>query len=70
VSRVPRRKDDDWVEALIKLGIGLLAIYFIGKLLEPTKSNREQETICPKCGTRVKKWARKCPVCRKNLISW
>ena len=66
---MPRRNDDDWVEDLIKLGIGLLAIYFIGKLLEPSKSNTEQ-TNCPKCGARIRKWARKCPVCRTKLFSW
>jgi ribosomal protein L40E len=67
---VPRKEDDDWVEDLIKLGIGLLAIYFVGKLMEPNKSNNEQETNCPKCGARIKKWAMKCPVCRTKLLSW
>jgi len=67
---MPRKKDDDWVEKLIKLGIGLLAIYFIGKLIEQTQGNTEQDVNCPKCGARIKKWALKCPVCRTKLLSW
>ena len=67
---MPKDNDDDWVEDLIALGIGLLAIHFIGKLLEPDKSNRERKTKCPKCGTEIKKWARKCPACRFNIQSF
>jgi len=62
-----KKKDDDWVGDLIKLGIGLLAIYFMSKLLESGKK-QEEVKICPNCGARVKKWARTCPVCRSNLI--
>ena len=67
---MPRKKEDDWLEDLIKLGIGLLAIYYISKLLEPKKGNAEQETNCPKCGAPIRKWATNCPVCRTKLLSW
>ena len=67
---MPKKKKSDWVEDLIALGIGLLAIYFIGKLIAPKNPNPQQETNCPKCGAIIKKWARKCPVCRTNLQSW
>ena len=60
-------EDEDWIDNLIKLGIGALAVYFIVKLV----SNREQETSaikrCPHCGAEIRKWAVVCPSCRKSL---
>lgn len=66
-KRIDDEDEDDWVDSLIKLGIGLLAIYFVGKLISSGNAQEEEKT-CQNCGARVKKWARTCPVCRNNLI--
>ena len=62
---VARRKksNDDWIEDLLKLGLGVLAISFLAKLAE----NTQQVTQCPYCNAHIGKWARTCPVCRNNL---
>lgn len=63
---MPRRRrnnDDDWVEDLLKLGLGVLAISFLAKLAE----GGQQITICPYCNSQIKKFARTCPVCRNTL---
>lgn len=60
-----RRKsnEDDWLEDLFKIGLGVLAVTFIAKLSE----NAQQVTQCPYCYTSIGKWARTCPNCRNNL---
>ena len=52
------------------LGVENHKIMDRGKGNPPKKTNTQQETNCPICGAIIKKWARKCPVCRKNLQSW
>ncbi len=58
--------DDDWVEGLIALGIGALAVYFLAKIVSSDKEN-SKISVCPYCGSSIKKWAIECPVCRKKL---
>lgn len=58
-----KRKNDDWLDDLLKLGLGVLAISFLAKLSE----NTQQITQCPYCNTQIGKWARSCPNCRNNL---
>ena len=58
-----RKKDDDWINDLLKLGLGLLAISFLAKLSE----GGTQITICPYCNVEIKKFARTCPSCRNSL---
>ena len=64
---MPKKKDDNWVDTLIKIGIGALAVYFLAKLLEGGRKDQEI-VVCPNCGTRITKWARQCPNCRTNLM--
>lgn len=59
-------KEDDWVTKLIKLGIGALAVYFLYKILT-SEENDEEINRCPYCGAFIKKWAVKCPKCRRTL---
>ena len=61
-----RRKSssDDWIEDLLKLGLGVLAISFLAKLSEGSP----QIKVCPYCNNQIKKFARTCPVCR-NVLS-
>lgn len=61
-----RRKSssDDWIEDLLKLGLGVLAISFLAKLSEGSP----QIKVCPYCNYQIKKFARTCPVCR-NVLS-
>ena len=63
---MPKKKNDDWLDALIALGLGALAIYFVGKLLEGGRN--EPVTTCPRCGASINKWAKQCPRCRMNLF--
>ncbi len=58
-----RKSNDDWVDNLLKLGLGVLAISFLAKLAE----GGQQITICPYCNSQIKKYARTCPVCRNAL---
>lgn len=60
-----RKKEDDWIEAAIGVGIGVLALYFLKKLAEKTPT--EVDKVCPYCGTIAAKWARSCPNCRNTL---
>ena len=62
-------KDDDWIENLIKLGIGALAVFFLVKLLTQDQERSGQVSRCPYCGSPIKKWALECPRCRKRLPS-
>jgi len=70
---VPKKKKDDWedwIEALIALGIGALAIHFLSKLFEQaSKPPREAYYICPNCGASTRKWSRMCPTCR-IVLTW
>ena len=68
VRKRRKSKGDDWIDDLFKLGIGALAVYFIGKALEG--GSQEPPTRCPFCGVRVGKWARTCPNCRNEFIVW
>ena len=63
VGRKRRKSNDDWVDDLLGLGLGVLAVAFIAKLAE----NTQQVTQCPYCFTSIGKWARACPNCRNNL---
>lgn len=67
---LPRRKrrrqsrsNDDWLNDLIGLGLGVLAVAFLTKLTE----NTQQITTCPYCHRSIGKWARTCPNCRNDL---
>lgn len=60
-----RKKDDDWVDDLLKLGLGLLALNFIAKLGDTTTSQTEK--TCSYCGHTTTKWARRCPNCRNTF---
>ena len=63
MARKRKSKDDDWVDDLLKLGLGILAISFLAKLTE----GGQQITICPYCNGQIKKFARTCPTCRNEL---
>jgi len=63
-----KKADDDWVGDLIGLGIGLMAIHFLGKLAEGL-NNQSGDVYCPRCKERIGKWARMCPNCR-FILSW
>ncbi|MGI0086811.1 MAG: hypothetical protein ACREBI_02475 [Nitrosotalea sp.] len=60
-----KKKDDDWVDAAIAVGIGALALYFLKKLSEGAQPETQQ--TCPYCGTVAGKWARACSNCRNTL---
>ena len=49
---------DDWIEELLKLGLGVLSISFLAKLSEGSP----QIKVCPYCNNQIKKFARMCPV--------
>ena len=60
-----KKKEDDWLDAAIGVGIGLLAVYFLKKLSEGSIS---QETkVCLYCGHTSEKWARMCSQCRNTF---
>ena len=63
MPRKRRSREDDWIEDLLKLGLGVLAISFLAKLAEGT----QQVTICPYCNSKIGKFARTCPTCRNTL---
>lgn len=59
-----KKKGDDWVGALLALGIGFLAVQLIKKLSEtPQDTNK----TCMVCGYSTNKWARMCPRCRNTF---
>jgi len=62
-------KKKDWIEDLIALGIGALAIYFLVKILSPTGQEDRNNIRCPHCGNIIKKWAIECPICRRKIRS-
>ena len=54
---------EDWITELLELGIGEVAEKYIylmseGAILSP---------ICPHCYYQVRKFAHRCPVCRRDL---
>jgi len=59
--------EGDWIDDLITLGIGALAVYFLVKLV--SNKGRDSGTIklCPHCGYEIRKWAVVCPSCRKRI---
>ena len=65
VRKIPRRRrrNNDWLNDLLGLGFGVLAVAFLAKLAE----NTQQITQCPYCNTQIGKWAMTCPNCRNNL---
>ena len=60
-----RRKNDNWVDDLLKLGLGMLALHFIGKLAQG--GTVETAKTCSYCGHTTEKWARMCPNCRNTF---
>lgn len=60
-----KKKNTDWVDAAIGVGIGVLALYFLNKLSENLPT--QQEKKCSYCGTIAGKWARSCSNCRNTL---
>jgi len=66
VSKLGRRKkDDDWLDGLLKLGLGLLAIHFLSKL--NSSGSVETTKTCTYCGHTTSKWSRMCPNCRNTF---
>jgi len=63
MSSSSRRRQ--WVDDLIVLGVGALAVYFFVKLMSST--DEEKITRCPHCGSPIKKWAITCSVCRRRI---
>ncbi|MHA1973974.1 MAG: hypothetical protein ACTSW1_13330 [Candidatus Hodarchaeales archaeon] len=61
--------NDDWIEGLIKLGIGALAVYFLVKILSKKDQDSSSIDSCPYCGAPIKKWAVVCPSCRRRIRS-
>ena len=53
----------DWVTELLDLGIGALA----AKYLYLIKNKAMKSTICPHCYTQMRKFAHRCPTCRRDL---
>lgn len=64
MTRGRRKKEDEWVDGLIALGIGVLAAYFLKKLSEGGVAKTKK---CDFCGYETEKWARMCPMCRNTL---
>jgi len=63
-----RKKDDDWVVDLLKIGLGVLALSFISKLNQG--GTVETSKTCTYCGyttNTTNKWARMCPNCRNTF---
>ncbi len=65
MPRGKRKKEDDWIEGLMALGIGVLAVYFLKKLTEG--GTVETTKTCNFCGHSTEKWARMCPMCRNTF---
>ena len=60
-----RRRNDPWIDALLALGIGFLAVQFVNRLRQG--SNTESTRVCSYCGFSSTKWARMCPRCRNTF---
>ena len=63
VKRRRKSSNDEWLDDLLKIGLGVLAVAFLAKLAD----NNQQITICPYCNASIGKWARTCPSCRNTL---
>ena len=61
---MPRRRNDDWIAALLALGIGYLALQFLSKSSQSVSS---ESKICSYCGYESQKWARMCSRCRNTF---
>ena len=59
--------DKDWVNDSISSGVGASASYFLWKRLASNGEISERIKICPNCGREIRKWAIKCPCCRRDL---
>lgn len=62
--------NNDWVGALLALGIGAIALYALSRYLEQNNNQRPDEYPCPYCGRTIRKFARTCPHCRRVLIGF
>ena len=56
-----------WLKELLDLGLGRIAIQQLA-LIEAGCTYKPTESECPVCHTKVKKWARLCPKCRRSLL--
>lgn len=65
MSKRRRKKNDEWVDALLALGVGFLAVHFLSKLAKG--SSVETAKTCMFCGNTTTKWARMCPRCRNTF---
>lgn len=65
LARRKRRSNDRWIDDAIKIGLGVLALYFLKKLTEG--SNVESEKVCAYCGYSAQKWSRACSNCRNSF---
>ena len=61
-----KKGNDDWINAALGIGIGVLALYFIKKLAEQPTDEPTQKA-CQFCGYVTEKWARACPNCRNTF---
>ena len=59
--------DKDWVNDLISSGIGASASFSLWKRLNSNGEVQERIHTCPNCGREIRKWAVKCPYCRRDL---
>ena len=69
MAKKDESKDDNWIDALIALGVGALAIYLLSRFLNKPATIQDEETTCPYCGASMKKWSRACPQCHK-VLTW
>jgi len=60
-----RSNNDDWIEDLIALGIGFLAVRFLNRLTQGI--NMQTTKTCQYCGYTTTKWARMCSNCRNTF---
>ena len=58
--------NEPWIEELLDLGIGALAIHTLHKLKSPHRF--EGVLTCPLCGWKPKKYAARCSHCRIPLV--
>lgn len=62
MARKRKSSNDDWLEDLIKLGLGAIALSLLSRALQ---GNQVPEiSNCPYCGQEIHKWSRSCPRCR------
>jgi len=56
---------ENWLQELLDLGIGKLAIQTLALMDAGMESDRI--STCPYCKASIGKWARECGKCRKSL---